>query len=1076
MVKYSLFCISKLHEHCLQQPLNLKRIYLNTHTYYSLRYGTLSPQTLLNMSRAYGLNTFALTDINNTSACLEFIRESPRYNIKPVIGVDFRNGVEQLFVALAKNNAGFEEINSYLTPFLQNKTETENGTLPIPEQAPDFENVFVIYPFRRNQNYPLRENEFIGIAPADLDYIRIKKKDVSKAVILQTVTCCSKKDFNAHRLLRAIDKNVLLSKLDPAEQGDENHKMLPPHELLKLYEEFPGVIQNTKNVLDACSVFFDFSDDAEPQNQKHYTNSAEEDEALLLKLCQQGVEYRYPDKTTEIQARIDKELSTIKQMGFISYFLMNWDIVSYARSKGYFYVGRGSGANSVVAYLLRITDVDPIELDLYFERFINLYRTNPPDFDIDFSWRDRDDVTAYIFKRFKNVALVATYNTFQQKAVMRELGKVFGLPKEEIDSLGSRYVSNRDINQLTQLVLKYSEYIHGFPSHLSIHSSGIVITEKPIHYFTATFMPPKGFPAIQFDMHIAEDVGLYKFDILSQRGLGKIKDTIEIIRKTKPNDPPIDIHDMKRFKQDERIKDMLRNAKAIGCFYVESPAMRMLLRKLRVDDYLGLVAASSVIRPGVAQSGMMQAYIQRFRNPEKRKEAHPELLKLMPETFGVMVYQEDVIKVAHFFAGLTLGEADKMRRGMSGKYRSREEFDQVKAKFFQNCLEMGRDPEVTAEIWRQTESFAGYAFAKGHSASYAVESYQSLFLKAYYPLEYMVATINNFGGFYRTELYVNEARLHGGIIHPPCVNQSEIETTLYENHIYLGFHMLMSFEANSANEIVNERQENGPFKTFNDFIDRVEISLEQISILIRIDAFRFTGKNKRQLLWEAHFKMDKRDSRIRRRGSRPAPTDTTGYAMKDLFRIQRPEYKIPQLENSWREDAFDQIELLTFPLSNPFDLLRPDNSETSSADYSAGADHSVGADRDLRLRNDACLRRANDLPNHIGQFIWIKGYLIHRKHTQTKQGTSMYFGTFIDEEGEWLDTVHFPPVAQQFQFRGTGVYKVHGRVIEDYDCITVEVDFMEKMDVIEDPRYSEVKDEEKEKTVVTRNRRVDYRN
>lgn len=313
------------------------------------------------------------------------------------------------------------------------------------------------------------------------------------------------------------------------------------------------------------------------------------------------------------------ELEIIEKMGFISYFLMNWDIVSYARSRGYFYVGRGSGANSIVAYLLRITNVDPIELDLYFERFINLFRTNPPDFDIDFSWTDRDDVTAYIFKRFKHVALVATYNTFQYRAVIRELGKVFGLPKTEIDQLSRGYVSSFETNHLVQLVLKYGNYIHGFPSHLSIHASGIIIAEKPINFFTATFMPPKGYPTIQFDMHVCEDVGLFKFDILSQRGLGKIKDAIGIIKQNHPDDPDFDIDDLERFKSDKLIKQLLITANAIGCFYVESPAMRMLLKKLQVDNYLGLVAASSVIRPGVAKSGMMQAYIQRYRHPEKRK-------------------------------------------------------------------------------------------------------------------------------------------------------------------------------------------------------------------------------------------------------------------------------------------------------------------------------------------------------------------------------------------------------------------------------------------------------------------------
>ena len=589
-------------------------------------------------------------------------------------------------------------------------------------------------------------------------------------------------------------------------------------------------------------------------------------------------------------------------------------------------------------------------------------------------------------------------------------------------------------------MIKYSHYIHGFPSHLSIHASGILISENPIEYFTATFMPPKGYPTIQFDMHVAEDVGLYKFDILSQRGLGKIKDALAIIRETQPNNPEIDIHDLKRFKEDERIKDMLRNAKAIGCFYVESPAMRMLLRKLRVDDYLGLVAASSVIRPGVAQSGMMQTYIQRFRNPELRNDAHPVLRKLMPETYGVMVYQEDVIKVAHYFAGLTLGEADKMLRGMSGKYRSREEFQQVKDKFFHNCIhEKGHSPELTAEVWRQTESFAGYAFAKGHSASYAVESYQSLFLKAYYPLEYTVATINNYGGFYRTELYVLEARLHGGVIHEPCVNRSMIETTLYKKDIFLGFHLIQGFESNNSLKIFTERMKNGPFKDFNDFLDRVAISLEQISILIRLDGFRFTRKDKRTLLWEAHFKLGISAGK--------KANELVNYEVRDLFRIQRPEYEIPRLENSIEEDTFDQIELLGFPLYSAFHIVR-----------------------DLDFKGIL----AKDLHKHIGKTVWIQGYLIHRKNTTTKGGKSMHFGTFLDKEGQWLDTVHFPQIAAKYHFRGTGIYKVRGKVIEDYDCITVEVDYMEKMDVIEDPRYAEVRDEEKERTVVTRNRRVDY--
>lgn len=984
-------------------------MYLNTHTYYSLRYGTFSPETLLELGRSMGLSCFALTDINTTSACLDFIRLAPNYGIRPIVGIDFREGIKQHYIALAKDNDGFSEINRHLTGILNKDFELES-------EAPAFEGAFVVYPFEKNKHRILRKNEFIGISPQDLPYIRLKHIDCSKAVILSPVTFRNKRDFNAHRLLRAIDLNTLLSKLPITEQGNPTDCIQPLEDLLKIYADFPEIITNTTKVLQACKIHFDFSEDLVPQNQKTYTGDAAEDLILIKKLCSEGLPFRYPKVDQVILDRINMELEIIEKMGFISYFLMNWDIVSYARSRGYFYVGRGSGANSIVAYLLRITNVDPIELDLYFERFINLFRTNPPDFDIDFSWTDRDDVTAYIFKRFKHVALVATYNTFQYRAVIRELGKVFGLPKTEIDQLSRGYVSSFETNHLVQLVLKYGNYIHGFPSHLSIHASGIIISEKPINFFTATFMPPKGYPTIQFDMYVCEDVGLFKFDILSQRGLGKIKDAIGIIKQNHPDDPDFDIDDLERFKSDKLIKQLLITANAIGCFYVESPAMRMLLKKLQVDNYLGLVAASSVIRPGVAKSGMMQAYIQRYRHPEKRKEAHPVLLELMPETYGVMVYQEDVIKVAHFFAGLTLGEADKMRRGMSGKFRSREEFQQVKATFFANCVQKGHSYELTNEVWRQTESFAGYAFAKGHSASYAVESYQSLFLKAYYPLEYMVATINNFGGFYSTELYVYEARKYGAEIHPPCVNNSELLTTIQQKKVFIGYHLLYSFGIEIAQKIVRERHKNGCFLSFDDFIDRVSISLDQICLLIRIDAFRFTGKNKRTLMWEAHLKI----------GKKAGKEDFE----PDLFRFKKVEYDLPNLQSTWEEDAFDQMELLGFPLYSPFSITTEDDTDAVMAN-------------DLYLYKDAV--------------VWIKGYLIHNKRTTTSNNKKMFFGTFLDSEGQWLDTVHFPEIADRYQFRGKGIYKVKGKVVIDYDCITIEVQEMEKLGVIEDPRYSNLR-------------------
>ncbi len=984
-------------------------MYLNTHSYYSFRYGTIPVRELLEMAQSAGITALALTDINTTAACLDFIRLAPEYDIRPVTGIDFRRGAEQLYVGIARNNEGFRELNDFLSPFLHRRE-------PLPRRAPAFEHAYIIYPWKNLPEGTLEEYEFAGIAPEEFSRLKFSPPPVpkEKQVVLLTVTFRNKRDFNAHRLLRAIDNNTLLSKLPKDEEGDPGHRLVPPEALKELCCEHPHLAENTEQLLQQSGIYFTFGDEHPHKNQKTYTGTDKEDYALLCRLCEEGLKYRYDNPSPAIIQRFHKELQIIREKGFVSYFLINWDITSYAREKGYFYVGRGSGANSLIAYLLRITDVDPIELDLYFERFINLYRKNPPDFDIDFSWKDREDVTQYIFRRFKHVALLAAYSTFQYRAVVRELGKVFGLPAHEIDVLAAGKLpgNNPEMDHYGKLVLQYGKLIEGFPNHLTVHAGGILISEQPIHCYTATDLPPKGYPTTHFDMIIAEDVGLYKFDILSQRGLSKIRETLEIIARNYRLPVP-DIHNIKKFRDDGLIQAQLREGKAIGCFYVESPAMRMLLKKLRVDDYMGLVAASSIIRPGVAQSGMMREYILRFRYPEKRKEAHPVMLKIMPETFGVMVYQEDVIKVAHYFAGLSLAEADVLRRGMSGKFRSRSEFNKVKEKYFDNCQEKGYSDEESHEIWRQIESFAGYAFAKGHSASYAVESYQSLYLKAYYPLEYMVATINNFGGFYRTEFYVHEARLHGAEIHPPCLNHSTMDTVIEGKTIYLGFVLVKELEQRVVQALIEQREEEGPFRSVEDVVDRISISLEQITLLIRVGAFRFTGKNKKELLWQAHFLLGNT--------GKSAPE-------RHLFPSPKRSFRLPELTIDNYEDAFDEMELLGFPLTDPFHLLREE------------------PENELSNRN---------LPDHLGESVTVLGYLVTVKNTRTSKGDHMNFGTFLDRDGAFLDTVHFPPVARAWPFRGRGIYRITGKVVEEFQYYTIETEKMEKLTFIDDPRYGE---------------------
>ncbi len=968
---------------------------LNCHTYYSLGYGTLSVPHLLEQLQTAGYTQAVLADINNTSACLEALRMAPNYNLNLQLGIDFRNHTQQQFIAIAQNNAGFHELNAYLSNMLAQKKT-------FPKRAPEFKNSLVVYPLNNAPAMPLATHEYIGVSPQDLANLQWRKSPYppQKLVALQTVSFTTKRGFNTHRLLRAIHDNTLLSKLPPQHQAPLTENLPSQEALANVYQHAPHVLRNTAQLFDQCDIAFEFG---VSQNKKHFTGDAQSDIELLEREVEKGLQYRFTNPTPEIYARIAHELDILKQKEFASYFLINWDMVQYALHKGFPYVGRGSGANSLVAYLLRITDVEPLELDLYFERFINPHRDVPPDFDIDFSWTDRDEVTQYLFNKhgYEHTALLGSYITFKHKSVFRELGKVFGLPADEIEKLQRN--PNPQQDEYAKWIINYSQHIAGFPSHLSVHACGIVIAEKPIHHFCGTFIPPKNFPTTQFDMEVAEDAGLYKFDVLSQRGLGKIYDSAAMVKERHGVD--IDVHNTQLFRSDKKVKTMLREGNTVGCFYVESPAMRSLLTKLKADDYLRLVAASSIIRPGVAKSGMMREYILRFREPERREKARqelPELYAILEETYGVMVYQEDVMKVASRFADLTMAEADILRRGMSWNFKKRTEFVAVKDKFFANCQRKGYSQTVISDIWRQIETFASFAFSKGHSASYAVESYQAMYLKAHYPLEYMVACINNGGGFYSRELYLHEAKRYGAVVEVPCINTSVAGCNVKGNRIFIGLGMVNGLETKLVARILAEREKYGDYTSIEDFVDRVPVDLEQLCILVRLGAFRTHEPDKKKLLWRAHTLLS----------SEPVAKEKT----QRLFAQPTKNYDLPQLWHHELQDVFDEIELLGFTVKNTWDLLKNPPQETLAA---------------------------TDLPALVGQEVTLVAYLVHVKRTTTSNGKKMNFGTWLDIHGNWVDTVHFPPVAAQYPFRGKGHYRITGTVQNEYDFITVEVKHQE---------------------------------
>lgn len=975
---------------------------LNVHSYFSLRYGTLEIDRLTELMSVNGYTTAVLTDINNSSGVLQFIKACREKGLNGLAGIEFRRGDELLYFAIAKNNSGFEEINRLMSRINQ-------GTAFLSATAPEFTAVFVVYPFGTKQVADLREHEYIGIKPSQLNRILFEpRKHYEHYVIWHPVSFPDATAYTLHYQLRAIDHNMLISQLKADQVADPREVFIPKEALLNAYQDFPEIIASTEQVFQQCNFDFDFTT---VKNKMHFLGDEEQDIRELSRLALIGLSWRYPDDDGTARARVEKELDIIHEKHFSSYFLITDDICRYARQRNFHYVGRGSGANSVVAYCLGITDVCPILLNLYFERFLNPKRNTSPDFDIDFSWDVRDEIYAYIFGKYEHVALLGAMSTFRSRSVIREFGKVYGLPKAEIDRLVHEPHHMLNKHEVAQMILGVHSQMKDFPNQRTIHASGIIISELPLTCYCALDYPPKGLPTMQLDMYAAEEIGFEKFDILSQRGLGHINECIELVRQN--SGQLINIKEPKRFFDDPYIAAQLRAANTVGCFYIESPAMRQLIAKLDCKDYLTLVAASSIIRPGVASSGMMKAYIERHRNPDKESipYLHPVLKEQLKETYGVMVYQEDVMKVGHCFGGLDLADADVLRRMMSGKTRNEKQLREIEKKFFDHCKAVGHDGLKSYEVWRQMESFAGFSFNKAHSASYAVESYQSLYLKTYFPLEFMVAVINNYGGFYQRKVYVNEAKNAGAKVHLPCVNNSSPRACIKDKGIYLGYDCLLNLESQYYTFIPEERKENGPFRSLENFVRRTGISLEQLLILIRVGAFNFTGCGKKELLWEAHLLLSNHKRK----------KETS------LFLEEGSEMPIlPQLETSLIEDIYDELELIGFPVSaTMFDLVK------------------------TGFRGEIM---AKDLIHYEGRTVRMVGDFVCDKQLYTKNREAMKFGTFFDAQGAFFDTVHFPPSLKEYPFRGNGVYLILGKVVLDFGYPAVEAEKIARLPVWNDPR------------------------
>lgn len=862
--------------------------HLHTHSYYSFSAGTIAATDLPLIARKHGMSAIALTDTNNMSGAIEFYFAAKKAEIKPILGVELKTPYERA-VLLAKNNAGYREMNEVLSrvlegiPQIKPKLTLEDAEDKRKEIMPD-ERYIPLAPFLQGLSDDLfilssspeilialagAKNLFIELVPAERQQWNILREIYTReripVVATNNIVFEHADEHRLHSLLRAIGTNTTYGNTPHYEISDNSQRFLSEQEFRATCGSISKeAFRNIDRIVSECNVTFDVS------YNKFARFDCPQPFVLLKEIAERGFCVRFPHPTPDHRSRFEYELQMIEQLGATSYFLAVHEMIQFAKSKNFPYLGRGSGANSIIAYCLGISNVDPVTNNLRFERFLNPERTSAPDFDIDFSWRDRYEVIHYMIDKYGagSAAMLCTINCYRDRGGIREVGKALGYTEAEINERIDRVAAFVRTGKKEAIAdanlpdvrdwLQWAGYVQGFPRHLSVHAGGILIADKPLTHYTALQNAPIGVPITQIDMFSAEDLRLIKLDILSTRGLGTYWDTMHIVEERTGVRPPVE-EETVAFN-DPATQEIIRSGKTKGCFYIESPAMIGLLRKLRTDTFENLTAASSVIRPGVAQSGMMDEFIHR-RHLARNAMAHhlygrilgappaasgrrkaaskpiPQLLELLPETYGVMVYQEDVLTVVHEFAGLSYGEADLFRRSMSGKLRSHERMSEMKGRFVGGALERGHTLAAAEEVWRQVSSFAGYSFCKAHSASYAVLSFQEAWLKVHYPAEFLCSVLNNFGGYYHHQEYINEAKLLGITVLLPDVNDSEHRHIIEdERTIRLGFVAFRDVSQASLESLLEQRDRGGRYTSIEDFALRSGVTHEDGMTLIKLGA------------------------------------------------------------------------------------------------------------------------------------------------------------------------------------------------------------------------------------------------
>jgi len=821
-------------------------------------------------------------------------------------------------------------------------------------------------------------------------------------------------DYAIHRLLRAVDRKTSLGRLLPRDAAPAEAWLAPPAVYRQRFAVCPEAVAASEALAEEVGFTGPAFDLVMPPWSPADGGEKHPNEALR-RAAYRGARRRYGGELPEaVVERLEHELGVIAQMDFSSYFLVVRDIVRPSSR----ICGRGSGAASLVAYCLGITNVCPVKHNLYFERFLNPGRTDPPDIDVDFAWDERDALQQAVLATYgAHAAMVCNHVRFQPRMAVRETARVYGLtegeigrvtrrlpwywrmegPSEELLTAVRRRPEARALDFPTPWpeILACAERIVGIPRHLSVHSGGVVITPRPVERYVPVQRAAKGVPIIQWEKDATEDAGLVKIDLLGNRSLGVIRDALANVQAAGGH-----IDEARWTPEDDfATQEAVAQGRTMGCFYIESPAMRLLQKKAGVGDFEHLVIHSSIIRP--AANEFIQEYLRRLHGGAW-DPIHPLLADVLSETFGIMVYQEDVSRAAVALAGFSHAEGDRLRKVMSKKDREYHLRD-FRARFCEGARARGIADSTIAAVWDMMMSFSGYSFCKPHSASYARVSFQAAYLKVHHPAEFMAAVISNQGGYYTTFAYVSEARRLGLEILPPDVACSRQRWTGRGQTVRVGLQAVKGLGADTAARIVAARRR-GSFRDGMDFLKRVRPDETEARALIRcgaLDSLAPPG-NRAGLLWTL--------ARWQHRRDRSAGGDS-------LFASPAGREAPPLPDDDPLERLRREFAVLGFLCDrHPMTLYR------------------------AALRDRQTVR-GRDLGRWLGRRVRFGGWFVTGKVVHTKHGDPMEFLTFEDET-DVIETTFFPDVYRRFchMLDWGRPYLLSGRVEADWGALTLTVD------------------------------------